>query len=274
MRRKDITKEQLYALYIDEKMGTPEIARRLGVSVTSINKWLHYYNIPVRSNSIAQQVKRGTDKLTSSLLRSLYWDEGLLQSEIAKKYNITQTAVGYRMRKDGIPTRGKAHFGDKNGMYGRSHTPEALAKIRAANERQFSDPEARRRHALLTCKQIQDGRTGKAYNKLERRISAFFDEKHIEYIQQYRVDRYLFDFFLPKQNALIEAQGRFWHADPRFYSPDSLSVIQKRNISNDIRKAVYALHKGFSIYYLWEDDVNANNIVIPFSSPLPGRDLR
>jgi len=147
-------------------------------------------------------------------------------------------------------------------MYGRTHTPEARAKISAANKRQFSDPMARERHALLTCKQIQEGRTGKSYNRLEQTVAGMLKDRNISYLQQYRLGRYVFDFFLPASNTLIEVNGRFWHADPRFYNHTSLSPVQVHNTANDIRKAIRALQDGFSIRILWEDDIKDGSAII------------
>ena len=256
-----ISKEQLEQWYLVEMKTTPQIAEIVGTSHKTILNYLRRYGIPVRGQSEAQRLQSGTLSITDSFLCNLY-KQGKSQSEIAEMVGLSQTAVGFRLRKSNVSMRGKANIGAKNGMYGRTHTAEAREKIRAANKRQFSDPEARKRHAILTCQQIQSGRTGKAYNKLERRVADWLAERGVAYIQQYRVGTYIFDFFLPNPYTLIEVQGRFWHADPRFYDPEHLSSVQKHNIQNDIRKAVYAIQHGFCIRYFWEDDIMSGAIAV------------
>jgi hypothetical protein len=56
------------------------------------------------------------------------------------------------------------------------------------------------------------------------------------------------------KQIILEAHGRFWHADPRFYDHDSLSPIQKRNKENDARKAEIAKKHGYGLKIIWEDD--------------------
>jgi G:T-mismatch repair DNA endonuclease (very short patch repair protein)/predicted DNA-binding protein YlxM (UPF0122 family) len=248
--------EQLYHWYIIEKRGAPEIARLLHCSHPSIFNWLRSYNIPIRTNSEAQILAHHTEALTNEVLQNLYIDEKLSQKTIAQRFGLTQSAVGYRMRRYGIPTRGKANNGTKNGMHGRTHTSEAREKMRKANARQFSDPKVREAHALLTAKQIQSGRTGKSYNKLEQRVAKILDASGIVYEQQYRLGRFLFDFYLPATHTLLEVHGTFWHADPRIYSHDRLSRIQQRNVANDLKKAAYATTHGYRLQVLWEADVS------------------
>lgn len=254
-------REDVERLYISERIATPEIARRYGVSARAVNNWLIRYGIPKRSNSEAQRVYRGTEPLDAETLECLY-DSGLTQAEIGQRFGITQSAIKTKMQLFGIPARRKANCGQRNGMFGRTHTPEARAKIAAANARQFSDPAARERHAVLTCEQIREGRTGKAYNRLEQAVAAILDQREIAYELQFRIGRFLFDFYLPERNMLIEAHGRFWHADPRFYDHAKLTAIQARNVANDARKAERAARDGYALTILWEDDVYAGAVTI------------
>lgn len=260
-----LTKANLEKWYIEERKPSTEIARALGTNHRTILNYLQKYNIPIRARSEAAQLGHHTDKIDSDYIAKLY-QEGKSESEIASIVGLSQTAVGKRLRKMGIETRGHANFGSKNGMYGRTHTPEARAKIRAANKHQFSKPGAREHHAILTCRQIQAGRTGKSYNKLEQAIASWLDKQDIKYQQQFRLGRFVFDFYIPDRNLLIEAQGRFWHADPRFYDPGRLSPIQRRNVQNDVKKAIYALRRGFAIAYFWEDDVYQGRLRLNFKN--------
>jgi len=254
-RRERPTKEQLEQWYREDKMTLPAIAERCGVSYPAVRQWFIKHGIERRSNSKAQRISNGTAWVTRDHLIDWYVNQQMSQREIGKMVGVSQSTVKNWLQHYGIKARGKANRGEKNGMYGRTHTPEARAKIRAANLRQFSDPKARERHAILTCKQIAEGRTGKSYNGLETRVAAMFDEQGVNYVQQYRVGRYLFDFYLPDTNTLVEVHGTFWHADPRFYDHNNLSKTQRRNVENDKRKAQRAERDGYKLRIIWEHDV-------------------
>lgn len=249
------SQQDLERWYVVEMQTTTAIARRLQCSHRTILNWLESYGISVRTNSQAQMVAHGTNHLTAEVLRQLYKEKGLSQSQIAQQFDLTQTAIKERMRKAAIPARSKANLGSKNGMHGRIHTPEAIAKIREANRKQFADPAIREAIALKTIAQIQAGHTGKSYNKLEQRVATMLDATGVEYSQQYRLGRFLFDFYLPLTHTLLEVHGTFWHADPRVYAHKPLSKIQQRNVANDIKKAACAAAHGYRLAVLWEADV-------------------
>lgn len=249
-------KQELERLYWAEQKPLKDIAAMFGVTIPAIRQKMDRLGIPRRSNSDAQKLGNGTHTLTNELLRQMYLVEGLSQEQIAVRCGLTQGAIGSRLRAAGIPMRGKANIGSKNGMHGRTHTPEAREKIRQANRRQFSTNEARQRHADLTADQIAAGRTGKTHNRLEQKFAVILDRMGFAYQQQYRLSSYSYDFYIPCNNALVEVHGTFWHADPRFYRPDSLSAIQHRNIANDQKKVDCAAQHGYQLLVFWEHDID------------------
>lgn len=186
---------------------------------------------------------------------SMYQD-GMDSRQIASTFGCSPTRVVQLLRSAHVDmSAGKAHHGVKNGMHGRTHTPEAIEKIRAANRRQFSSNEARQRHAELTADQIAAGRTGKTHNRLEQKFAAILDCMGIAYQQQYRLSSFSYDFYFPAINALVEVHGTFWHADPRFYQGGARSAIQYRNVANDQRKLDCAIQHGFQLLVFWEHDI-------------------
>lgn len=184
------------------------------------------------------------------------YKDGMNSTQIAPLFGCSSTVIVRVLRVAKVDLhRGKSHPGAKNGMYGRTHTPEVREKIRQANRRQFSSDDARQRHAELTADQIAAGRTGKTNNLLEQKFAAILDRMGIVYQQQYRLSRYSYDFYAPAINALVEVHGTFWHADPRFYQADNLSAIQYRNRANDQRKAECAEQHGYGLLVFWEYDI-------------------
>jgi G:T-mismatch repair DNA endonuclease (very short patch repair protein)/predicted transcriptional regulator len=245
----------MHELYWLKKHTLKQIANLCGVSIPAIRMQLKRFGIPRRSNSDAQRLANNTDRITKEDLLRLYVDEDLSQKEIASIYGICQSRVSQHMLVFGIPSRGKAHSGPKNGMYGRTHTPGARAKLRASNKRQWAKPGAREACALRTIAQFQAGKTGKANNKLEQHMAKLLTTEGIRYQAQFRVGRFLFDFYLPAYHLLLEVHGRYWHADPRFYAERKLTKTQRRNIANDVKKQRRALKDRYLFLSLWEDDI-------------------
>jgi len=111
----------------------------------------------------------------------MYLVEGKSLAVIGREIGIEATAVQHRLETLHIPRRNTYEWtkGERNPMYGKTHTPQALKKIRDANERQFSDPDARYRHGAITARQIAEGHTGKSNNKLEQRFTRLLQEAPI-----------------------------------------------------------------------------------------------
>ena len=181
--------------------------------------------------------------------------------ELGAKYHAAPKSLKKHLIGQGIAIRSKgAHMEtDKNPTRGKGHTEETKAKLRAANAKQFADPAARQQAAERTIKQIQDGRTGKAYNRLETRVAERLRSEGVNFVQQYRVGFYVFDFYLPDTNTLLEANGGFWHADPRFYPADRITSRQKATVVRDTQKRTYAQNKGYCVEVAWEYDVTGRN---------------
>lgn len=179
---------------------------------------------------------------------------GMTSNQIGALYGCTGTVVLKTLRRfPGVLRYAKP--GEANGMYGRTHTPEAREKIRAANIRQFSTQESRNRHAELTAKQIEQGHTGKTHNKLERAFAAILDSIGVRYQWQARLGRYVFDFLLTDTGIMVEVHGTFWHADPRFYSHTDLKPSQIGNVANDAKKHQSAIDAGYRYLQFWEHDI-------------------
>lgn len=253
----------LEKLYVNEKKSQVDIAKIFSVSRPTIAKYLKKYRIPIRSFREVQLI-RLPKRPNIKRLRELYANDLKTQSEIAKVFDVSQKTIANWMRFYNIETRSasKRMTGKLNPMYGKTHSEESRGKMRKANERQFSNPLNRKKHAILTAKQIANGKTGKTHNRLERYIALSLDKENIKYIWQYRLSKYSYDFFLIDFTILLEIHDTFWHADPRFYPRGILTDIQVRNVSNDIRKKKFALENQYRFLALWEHDIEKDTFNI------------
>jgi len=196
------------------------------------------------------------NSLPEQKIKEMYLS-GLSIYEIGEKFSVHGATIKYRLNRMGVSCRSASERaqGENNPMYGKKHTPESLEKMRLANKRQFSKKGAREKHALLTIKQIQEGKTGKAFNKLELKYAELLNKQGVSFEQQKRVGRFVFDFYLPESHTLVETHGTYWHADSRFYSADNLNETQKKNVERDKRKIAFAISKGFKVDVVWESDI-------------------
>lgn len=89
-------KEQLYDEYYNQKMSYPEIADRYGVADSTVGRWMREYDIgPGKGGSRPIPADKGD-------LERMYYDEGLSQTEIAEKFDVSQRVISSRMREHGI----------------------------------------------------------------------------------------------------------------------------------------------------------------------------
>ena len=64
-----------------------------------------------------------------------------------------------------------------------------------------------------------------------------------------------FDFIIPDKRILIECQGTYWHADPRFFNYENLDKRQKDHIIKDEIKREFAKNHNFKLLEIWEYDI-------------------
>jgi very-short-patch-repair endonuclease len=72
-------------------------------------------------------------------------------------------------------------------------------------------------------------------------VKSILEGYKIEFIHQYRLGYYTFDFFVPSKKLLIEVQGEYWHGDSQ---------------TKDSAKANYAVSLGYNVRHLWENEFN------------------
>lgn len=97
-------------------------------------------------------------------------------------------------------------------------------------------------------------RTPSKDTSIERVIEKMLRQIDVVYTKQFKIQRRLYDFFVPSANLLIEAHGDYWHGNPRFYPvPNDL---QKKNRSRDRIKASMAKTAGHRLIHFWECEIN------------------
>ena len=95
---------------------------------------------------------------------------------------------------------------------------------------------------------------------IERKMKKLLNELKIEYKMQYIVCGWIFDFYLPKYNLLIECDGDYWHGNLNKYP--ILTKKQKLRKKIDVIKNNIAKDNNFSLLRFWGSDIlnDENNI--------------
>ncbi|MCM3617749.1 endonuclease domain-containing protein [Sutcliffiella horikoshii] len=121
----------------------------------------------------------------------------------------------------------------KTGVYSR----ETIEKIRAATLRQMEDQVFKK-------------------TKIEKIMEKFLQDQHIDYQYSFILEKRQFDFLLKDYGLIIECDGDYWHANPKFYpKPEEW---QLRRIKIDKNKNNIAIKNGYRIVRFWEDDILNN----------------
>jgi G:T-mismatch repair DNA endonuclease (very short patch repair protein) len=79
-------------------------------------------------------------------------------------------------------------------------------------------------------------------------------ELNIVYDKKINIGYYNCDFVI--NDLIIEVQGDYWHANPKFYN--TFDKIQQKNINRDKRKLKFLQTKGYTVLYFWEYDLKNN----------------
>jgi len=122
---------------------------------------------------------------------------------------------------------GHNSFGENNGMYGKIVTQETRKQMSAsAIKRMYNS-----KHANTSIELI---------------FKQFLDDNNIEYIQQYVTNYGAIDFYLIKEDILVEIDGQYWHP------------IEKTNLNFQLLANSIGEHKKAklnNLYRIREEDV-------------------
>jgi len=269
-------KEWLHSKYINENLTRQKVAELAGVSSNTIRRYLRIHGIN-KDKEMVYESRRTTEIPIKSVV-DICTKCGE-RTEIKRDYYIQRIREGYsdfycdkecadlahseRMTGTNNPN----YMGRWHGCHDWMHTEKGIEKLRRhglrAIERMKSDGTYEER-----MKRLQEGHSkffsteeGRRLRKengvksmliqskgnrtsIEKKMANELDIRGIVYIEQYNVDnRFIADFYLPKQNIIIECDGVYWH---------NLPEVKAR----DKRKDIYYKSQGYSLYRFWESEIN------------------
>lgn len=121
----------------------------------------------------------------------------------------------------------------KTGIYSK----ETIEKIRAA-----------------TLKQMENQVFKKT--SIEKIMEDYLKQIGVEYQYSFILEKRQYDFWLRRHNLIIECDGDYWHANPKFYPEPAEWQIERIKI--DRNKNEIAKRNGYKIIRFWEDDIINN----------------
>lgn len=138
-----------------------------------------------------------------------------------------------REAKRKLSIAGKRYSGENNGMYGKTHTMEAIEKI--FKNRGTTNPE----------QQVKD----------------FLDLNGIEYTFQFykkhpeTAKAFIYDFHLIGTKIIIEVDGDYWHGGPSLIK--YCAQINENRIRDEVKTDLAKL-LGFKLFRFWESEIKTN----------------
>jgi len=113
-------------------------------------------------------------------------------------------------------------------------------------------------HICKICNQeLKNAQSLSAHCRTKHKMTS--EAVYIEYfLNQFPLDGYLFDFYIPKHNILIEVDGDWFHCNPDVH-PEPIYETQKVTLQNDERKNKIVKDNNITLLRFWEKDINENS---------------
>jgi very-short-patch-repair endonuclease len=265
----DDEKKLLRKLYMGDCLPPSDISKIINRTKPGIQKQIkvlglkHNKEQERKCRSIMHSGKRngmyGKDSWSKGFTK--YDDKRLMVASIknskTRKYMYDNGDIKKLYGKDnpayGIPSwnSGKTKYDDKRIM---SYSIKNSISQHALWE-SLSEEEKERRRRLWASQSLK---CPKKETVIEKKIEIFLKSLEIDYKKQYRIGRFITDFYIPIPNLVIECQGDYWHANPLRYDYTNLNKTQMNNITRDKNKIKELKRRNIKFLFLWENDIKNN----------------
>lgn len=140
---------------------------------------------------------------------------------------------------------------------------EISKKIKEQQKRIYEqDPEKYIANRKKAAKISHNTQSKYKKNKIEKIVENQLKSRNMKFEYSVIMNGKQFDFGNKEKRILLEVQGDYWHANPKFYEKHNYTESQKRNTLRDIEKNKFAVQHNFNIYYIWENDILNNNFQV------------
>lgn len=94
--------------------------------------------------------------------------------------------------------------------------------------------------------------------KIEIIMLDYLQSIGVSFVKNHSINGFYVDFYLDEINFVIECDGDYWHANPKFYKNKILSTPQIKNIDRDLRKNKMMSDNNIKYLRFWENDIIKN----------------
>lgn len=136
---------------------------------------------------------------------------------------------------------------------------ELLEKMQVGHKKYFSTPEGLQKRKENGIKAILLQKEAGFKSSLEDGIAKLLDKLGLKYEEQKAMYFWVVDFYLPDYNLVIEANGDYWHANPKEFNNENMTKDQKQRRLRDAKlKAYIQGAKKHNFLVIWENDFHKN----------------
>lgn len=261
-------KELLRKLYEDDGLAPSEIAKIMNRTVSSIaikcQRWKFKHNKEQKSN-----VK---SRLLTGEKNGMFGKTGPnkgLNKENSERIKIAAEKLSETRKnlyKAGILP---SLSGENNPMFGKEPWNKELdisderiknyaQKCSITKKRQWEEKSEQEKDKIRKYMAFIGAKCKKKDTTIEIKVKKYLKSINEKFIKGYALDKFIFDFFMPDYNLVIECQGDYWHANPLEYDESNINEIQRKNIERDKRKKEFIRINNIDNLFIWENDIKKN----------------
>lgn len=236
--------------------------RKIPVKIWGVNRE-HYEGIMNCSLKNGEEIMIEQKFLPFSSRNEVYFICDICQEEYVAKRNTQKEATHNTYCSKDCHKEGKRRSMNTN-------NPNPKNRIHVKCDTCGKDietvPSVLKRQDAFTCSWecYQERRKNRGFNLLnketvpERMMREYLEDEGIEYEIQKSVYPYWCDFYIPKENLIVEVFGNYWHANPRRYGHEGIEDKYAIIWEQDIKRINYIIEKGYRAVIVWEDTIHKN----------------
>jgi len=268
--------EELIKLFVIEGKTKNEICIILNRGYNSIKKKLKFLNLKCTKEQIFKSKRFALSGEKNGMYGKKSWSNGQTKenNSILKNSSEKISKIRIQMFKDGtLPNLS----GSNNPMYGKDSwckgktkdDNEILmnisekAKVRKKLYWKNLPEEEKNRQITMLIKNIHLMNINKKNTSIEIKIKNYLlNDLHLvlekDFFFQYPHGKFIYDFYFPAHNLVLECFGDYYHANPLKYENKILNKMQLNNIIRDNRKKQFLEENKINFMFFWEYDINNN----------------
>lgn len=255
--KKGLTKKEVYFAYA-EKFKNKR-------TETSISLKIKRLKINLEESIVKRKKKNASSGEKNGMYGKIGPNKGLNKNNSDRIMESSRKISDSRkkMFNDGILDMS----GEKNGMYGKpswnkslnKNTDERIfkygEKISILAKERWENYDQVKKDKIIGILTLARN-LKKKDTSIELKIEKVLADLNLDYIKQHNLSKWVFDFYLPYFNFVIECQGDYWHGNPMKFKECDLNETQLKNIERDSRKVKFLVENKINFIFLWENKIH------------------